>query len=185
MRIPFVAASLLAGHMALADCPPSPDVTSPLQALIEQAQTAQSFGQAQGLSVQMWALWLKAPDDAAQSTLDAGMRRRDVSDFAGALVQFDRLVEYCPAYAEGYNQRAFTHYLSGSYKAALADLDLALQRQPLHIGALSGRALTLMQMGERAAAREQMLEAVELNPWLSERALLEEGAPLGPQGEEL
>ena len=36
-----------------------------------------------------------------------------------------------------------------------------------------------------AEAREQMLAAVANNPWLSEKALLAKGAPLGLKGEDI
>lgn len=133
----------------------------------------------------MWQVWLRAPDEAAQEVLDAGMRKRDSYDFLGALAAFDRLVAYCPDYAEGFNQRAYIHFLRQDYAKALVDLDAALALQPLHVAAQSGRALTLMNLGQLSAARKQLLEAVKNNPWLSEAALLAKGAPLGPQGEDL
>ncbi|MEM6374150.1 MAG: tetratricopeptide repeat protein, partial [Pseudomonadota bacterium] len=137
------------------------------------------------ISGQMWALWLKAPDAAAQDVLDTGMRQRNNYDFVGAFASFDRLVDYCPDYAEGYNQRAFTSFLRNDFAAALRDLDTALRLSPRHVGAQSGRALTLMNMGRRAEARAQMQDALQNNPWLSERALLAKGAPLGPEGEDI
>ena len=171
--------------MANATCPDPVDVRGELLNLIAKAQAAESFSDGRRVSNEMWEVWLRAPDEAAQEVLDAGMRRRDVSDFAGALKEFDRLVDYCPTYAEGFNQRAFVNFLQGDFDRALVDLDIALKLQPYHIAAQSGRAMTLMNLGLIDEARAQMLVAVENNPWLSERALLAEGAPLGPKGKEL
>lgn len=173
------------GSGAAADCPEPQDVSKEMQTLFEEARSAENFTQGQSVSGKMWAVWLRAPDAAAQEILDAGMRRRDSYDFAGALQHFDRLAAYCPTYAEGFNQRAYIHYLQEDYAAALVDLDIALQLQPNHVGAQSGRGLTLMQMGRLAEARAQMLIAVENNPWLSEAALLAKGAPLGPKGDDI
>ena len=86
---------------------------------------------------------------------------------------------------EGYNQRAFTYFLSQDFVAALMDLDAALALSPNHVGAQSGRALTLMNLGRMDEARAQMQAALRNNPWLSERALLAKGAPLGPKGEDI
>jgi tetratricopeptide (TPR) repeat protein len=88
------------------------------------------------------------------------------------MAEFDRLVDYCPDYAEGYNQRAFIHYLRGDYTPALGQLDEALQRQPLHIAALAGKALTLIAMGREAEGQMVLAQALKLNPWLPERGLL-------------
>ena len=122
---------------------------------------------------------------ASQEVLDAGLRRRDSYDFAGALSEFDRLTAYCPTYAEGFNQRAYINFLQEDYEAALVDIDIALGLQPLHIAAQSGRALTLMKLGRIDEARAQLLIAVDNNPWLSEAVLLAEGAPLGPKGKDI
>ena len=185
MRLALILALILSANAALADCPPARDLQDELQGLIAKAQAAETESDGRQISGEMWRLWLQAPDASAQEALDAGMRRREVFDFAGAIAEYDRLVAYCPAYAEGWNQRAFAYYLQGAYEAALADLDRALELQPLHIAAQSGRALTLMNLGRTQEAREQMLIAVENNPWLSERALLADGAPLGLPGKEL
>lgn len=166
-------------------CPDAPDHAGALTALIAEANAAPDEAAGRVVSAQMWELWLDAPDEAAQEALDRGMRQRAEFDFAGALDSFDRLVAYCPDYAEGYNQRAFVHFLRGNYATALIDLDAALAIVPDHVGAQSGRALTLMNMGQTDAARLQLLAALANNPWLSERALLAEGAPLGPAGQEL
>lgn len=153
--------------------------------LIAKSQAAETYTDGRRISGEMWQVWLRAPDEAAQEVLDTGLRRRDSYDFAGALAEFDRLTDYCPDYAEGFNQRAYIHFLQENYEAALADLDIALGLQPLHIAAQSGRALTLMNLGRIEAARAQLLEAVGNNPWLSEAALLAEGAPLGPRGRDI
>lgn len=171
--------------IGLADCPPPEDVRREMLNLIARSQAAESFTEGRRVSQQMWQVWLRAPDETAQQVLDAGLRRRDSFDFVGALAEFDRLTAYCPTYAEGFNQRAYIHYLSEDFDNALIDLDIALTLQPLHIAAQSGRALTLMKLGRMDEARAQLLEAVDNNPWLSEAALLAEGAPLGPKGKDI
>ena len=173
------------GLPVVAACPAAQDIQPQMQSLIAQTQAAPNQQEGRRLSGEMWQLWLQAPDEAAQQALDRGMERRNLSDFVGALAAFDRLTAYCPDYAEGFNQRAYLYFLTGQHDKALVDLDIALKLQPLHIAALAGRALTLMNLGRLDEAREQMLAAVAMNPWLSERALLAEGAPLGPKGKDI
>lgn len=170
---------------AFADCPAPMDVSAELETLFAEAREATSDQAGRALSGQMWELWLKAPDAAAQEVLDRGMRKREIYDFAGALTDFDRLAEYCPLYAEGFNQRAFVHFLREDYDRALVDLDKALSLQPRHVGAQSGRALTLMNLDRIEEARAQLEEALENNPWLSERFLMAEGGPLAPKGKDI
>lgn len=177
--------SLLAAPAWSAACPAVPDYSGELAELIDSVRAAPDERSARPLSDQMWEIWLRAPDSAAQEVLDQGMRQRGSYDFLGAFESFAKLVEYCPHYAEGYNQRAYISFLREDYAAALVDLDVALTLSPGHVGAQSGRALTLMNLGRTDEARVQMLEALENNPWLSERALVAKGAILGPKGEDI
>ncbi|SFL96697.1 tetratricopeptide repeat protein [Shimia aestuarii] len=154
-------------------CPDGPDHSQALNALIEKVQAAPNEGAAQQHLNDMWAYWADAPDDTAQEILDRGMRKRAAWDLLGAQEDFDTLVTYCPDYAEGYNQRAFVNFLRQDFEAALPDLDRALELSPRHIGALSGRALSLIGLGRDAEAQDALAEALELNPWLPERVLLQ------------
>jgi len=154
------------------ECPPPPDHRAALSDLFAAAQKAKDEADAQRLTARMWGLWTDAPDATAQDWLDEGMSRRDVFDFTGATEAFDALVAYCPDYAEGYNQRAFVNYMRQDYSAALPDLNRALDRQPRHTGALTGKALTLIALHRPAEAALALRRALKLNPWLSERHLL-------------
>lgn len=166
-------------------CPAAPDHDAALADLASQIGEAENELAARPLSNQMWELWTDAPDDTAQALLDRGMRARGSYDFVGALEALDRLVTYCPDYAEGYNQRAFVNYLRQDFARALIDLDLALERSPKHVGALSGKALTLIGLGRLDDARIALDAALAVNPWLSERHLTAPGGPLAPKGEDI
>lgn len=176
---------MMAGTPVFASCPASPDIAADLQVLIAQANGAENEAVGREASGEMWKLWLKAPDETAQEMLDRGMRARAEFDFLGAVQTFNRLVEYCPEYAEGFNQRAFAFFLQEDFEKAMTDLDVALKLSPNHVGAQSGRALTLMNLGRMGEARLQLQGALKNNPWLSERFLLAKGGPLAPQGEDI
>lgn len=166
--------------VAQESCPPAQDHSAELEQLISQVQRAPDEGVAHLLSNQMWQFWADAPDERAQAILDRGMTRRAAFDFLGALEDFDQLIAYCSDYAEGYNQRAFVHYLRRDFAAALADLDRALELDPRHVAALSGRALSLYGLARMEEARVALGLALTLNPWLPERNLANPGGPLAP-----
>lgn len=165
----LILIAALAPNIALATCPPVPDRTSRHIELLDLLASAQNETQAREWSNELWGIWATAPDAAAQEILRRGMERRAAYDFKGALEDFDTLVDYCPDYAEGYNQRAFVNFIRQNYEASLEDLELALQITPDHIGALSGKALTLMQMGRQREGQIILRQALLLNPWLPER----------------
>ena len=167
-----IVALCLAGPAYGQTCPTPPDHSEALAALISEAQAAPD--QAAGLAVsnEMWALWADAPDPRAQELLDTAMARREMYDFDGALVAANALIDYCPDYAEGYNQRAFVNFLRESYELALPDLEKTVELNPRHVAALTGQALTLMAMDRKGEAALILRQALELNPWLGERSLL-------------
>ena len=163
---------LFADPLAAETCPAVSDQSARAAELLEGLQAAGSERAAAPYAAHLWEIWLTAPDAKAQEMLNTGIARREAFDFAGADEAFNALTAYCPGYAEGYNQRAFSRFLQQDYDAALTDLDLALQRAPEHIGALSGKALTLMGLGRDIEAQKVLRAALVLNPWLSERSLL-------------
>ena len=167
------------------DCPDVPDHSVEVSEVLSQIQEADSELAARALSGQLWEYWTDAPDERAQAALDRGMALRNAWDLPGAIEAFNNLIAYCPTYAEGYNQRAFAHYLRHDFRSALPDLDKAIELSPNHVAAISGRALTLLGLGRVDEARATLLQALELNPWLSERHLIAKDGPLALPGEDI
>jgi len=153
-------------------CPEAPPIAADMDRLVAQVQRAPDEMAARALSAEMWKLWLQAPDEYSQNLLDSAMARRNVADYTAAEAALTSLVQYCPFYAEGWNQRAFVRFLQSNWDGALSDLDQALKYNPRHTGALTGKALTLINAGRDDEAQPVLREALELNPWLAERALL-------------
>ena len=159
---------------ASADCSVGTDYTEELSQIVDQMQFAPDQGAAQVLSGKMWEIWLDAPDELAQAMLDEGLANLRYGDYVLSRASLSELIDYCPNYAEGYNQRAYVAFLSGDYAAALVDLDAAIALQPVHLGALTGKARTLIELDRSDEAQDVLRTALAINPWLGERALLTE-----------
>ena len=170
----YLIPALILATPLWADCPALPDRSDELAALFNEAQQAPDEQTGRAVALKMWDIWDDAPDAYAQDLLGEGMSRRASFDFVGANKAFDALVAYCPDYAEGYNQRAFVAFLRQDFPTALDDLDRALARNPLHVAALAGKALTLIGMGRDEDGQDVLRRALQLNPWLSERSLLKD-----------
>lgn len=169
----FGLIGLASAPLGAATCPEAPDHRAEISDLIAAAQAAPDETAGRVISNEMWQYWADAPDDYAQDLLDEGMTRRAAYDFEGAVAAFDALVDYCPAYAEGYNQRAFVNFIRQDYSAALPDLERAVALSPSHIAAMAGQALTLTALERPGEAALALRAALKLNPWLPERYLLE------------
>jgi len=173
IALSLIAAPLLVGP-ALAECADGRDYRDELAVIVDQMQFAPDQGRAQELAGEMWEIWLDAPDALAQGMLDEGLANQRYGDYAASRAVLSELIAYCPDYAEGYNQRAYAAFLAFDFEAALVDLDAAIALQPLHLGALTGKARTLIEMGRDEEAQEVLRTALAINPWLGERALLTE-----------
>ena len=172
MRMIFLLSFTSLALPLLADCPPAPNIKAAEGRILAEIGIAPDELTARQLSQGLWALWIQAPDAHAQSLLDKGMRAREGYDFATAYDAFSALTEYCPDYAEGYNQRAFVHFLRQEYEPALVDLEKAIARSPRHVAAIAGKALTLIGLDRNDEAQVVLRQALKLNPWLSERVYL-------------
>ncbi|MBO6717167.1 MAG: hypothetical protein JJ913_04330 [Rhizobiaceae bacterium] len=121
----------------------------------------------------IWEYWMAAgPTEEVRARLRDAIRAIHGYEIERALGLLDRIVADAPDYAEGWNQRAFAHFLGGSLDESLEDIDRTLELEPKHFGALSGKAMVLMQQGRAQLSQNALRDAVEIHPWLKERSLL-------------
>lgn len=121
----------------------------------------------------IWRFWFdQSPSVDVRASLDAGISRREAYDFEAAEQHFSEVVESAPNYAEGYNQRAFIRFLRENYNDAQIDLEIALELEPRHFGAMAGLFLVLQKKNQQDASLKMLQLAVEIHPWLKERFAL-------------
>jgi len=173
--IVFMAATSI-GHSAVAhSCAEFQANTVEKDQLYAELLTTPNEMLGRSVSSQLWEIWINAPDDESQDLMDRGRERIRVADYEKAIEYFTKLTEYCPLYAEGWNQRGYVYSLSQSYDASLEDITKALDLEPRHFGALAGRATVLISMGRTEIGYNALRRALAINPWLSERHLLPQG----------
>ncbi|MEN0087890.1 MAG: tetratricopeptide repeat protein [Pseudomonadota bacterium] len=117
--------------------------------------------------------WRKPPNGAAARLYRAANRVGQMGDMGMAVTMFDLLEDKAPDWPEVYAQRAYFKYRMGRYQAALDDIEIALELQPAHFVALSGKFYALVALRKPDAAQEALELAVTIHPWMSERKLLE------------
>lgn len=168
------AITLLGAGLARAECPSShPEAlavrTDPL---FEKLAASETEAEGMALASRIWSLWATAPDGPAQGLLDKGMQSIQWGAFDEAETALTYLIDYCPDYAEGWNQRAFARFLKADYAGAMMDLDRTLELEPRHFGAIAGRGLTFLKQGEKTLGFAALRQAVAIHPWINERHLL-------------
>lgn len=165
MRILLTCLALLFPSLTLAD--------EAYERLLSDLAKAESFQEAERLNSAIWQVWLTAPDAEAQDLIDQAQARRVIGDFEGAVAILDQLIAGWPDYAEGWNQRATVLFMAGRYEHSLKDVAEVLEREPRHFGALSGKGLIHLRLGQPALAELAIREAMRHHPYLNERFLLD------------
>ena len=119
----------------------------------------------------IWREWFQSGDELTDSQMQEAMQKRGNYDFAGAVEILSKVIELNPDYAEAWNQRATVYYYQGNYEASLEDIAKTLELEPRHFGALSGRAMIRLYQSKPALARQNIIEASKIHPYLKERSL--------------
>lgn len=145
-----------------------------LDELFTQLKGAQSAADANDLTTQIWDVWFH-PDvpDLAARMANASLAM-SAGDLSAALSLLSAVVKDYPDYSEGWNQRATLYYMLDNFESSLADIDKVLALEPRHFGALSGRVLIYLKQGKRPEALRDMIAALAIDPYLSEKALFPE-----------
>lgn len=141
--------------------------------LFAELQSAPTEAAARVAEDAIWRMWMaEGPTAEIRIAVADAMRARESYDWDKALALLDGVVEAAPDYAEGWNQRAFIHFLKEDFDASLADLDRALELEPRHFAALSGEAMVLMRQGRVELGQKALRAAIAIDPWLRERHML-------------
>lgn len=141
--------------------------------LFEALKNAPNEKEARLIETEIWEAWIDAaPTPELREQVESAMRMRGEYNYQGAREVLDKVVAEAPEYPEGWNQRAFILFLQGDYEASLADIKRVLELEPRHFGALSGQAMIYITQGRAELAQKTLRDAVNVHPYLKERALL-------------
>lgn len=173
MRMRYVLLILIFAACPAFACPDQPERAAERASLLAALANAETYTQARPAIGDMWKFWQTAPDEQAQEWLDEGLSRIRQADLEKAVQVLTGLVDYCPEYAEGYNQLAFAQFLQEAYDSSEENLKRAIELEPNHFGAISGLGLISVRMGKIETAKVWIRRAVAINPFLNERHILD------------
>ncbi len=123
---------------------------------------------------QIWRIWFSPSAPRLAALMEEAETAARLGNLSGAIRILNVIIKEYPDYAEGWNRRATMYFLVGNFAASFADVEEVLAREPRHFGALSGKSMMYLQLGERAKALQAMVAALRVHPYLSQRALFEE-----------
>lgn len=126
--------------------------------------TAENEQQSRSIAVAIEKLWLFADSDTIGVLMDRSARAVGEKKLDLATRLLDAVVELAPDYAEGWNRRAYVHYLQGDVERMVGDLRRCLALEPNHYRALDGLAQVLRETGQKKAALKAYERLIEIHP---------------------
>lgn len=167
-------AGLSTGAVAQNSLPATPLSTSEQKKLEEVEQLLDRlFGQlhkadnekgAKVIEQAIWRLWSQSGSPSADALLQQATKAMSANSNTVALRILDTIVEIKPDFAEAWNKRATIYYLERQFEKSLADIDVVLDLEPRHFGALSGLGMIRRQMGDQKGALEAFRRALVIHP---------------------
>nr|WP_295887726.1 tetratricopeptide repeat protein [uncultured Devosia sp.] len=145
-----------------------------LDTLFAQLRAAPDPQTAQGITDQIWIYWTTPADPILAARMQDVLALRINADFPAVIALLDDIVADHPDYAEAWNQRATIYYLLHNYEQSMADIEKVLELEPRHFGALAGRAVMYKEQGKDDLALKDILAAIAIHPFLTERAMFPE-----------
>ena len=151
---------------ALANAPRTADEKAKLLAdLYAQLATAEDEATAKKFADQIERLWHHSGSDTVDLLMErsAIAQRKNQPELAEKLL--NRVVALAPDYAEGFNQRAYFHFVRNNFDAAVGDLRRVLALDPSHYKALEGLAQIWRDTGNKKGALGVVKQLIDVHPF--------------------
>jgi tetratricopeptide (TPR) repeat protein len=126
--------------------------------------TAEDEKQAQPVTVAIERLWLFTGSDTIGVLMDRAARAIQDKNVDLALRFLDAVTDLAPDYAEGWNRRAYVHYLRNDLERMAGDLRRCLALEPNHYRALEGLAQVMRDTGDKKAALKAYRRLLDIHP---------------------
>jgi tetratricopeptide (TPR) repeat protein len=138
-----------------------------LSDLYARLATADDRQSAKAISASIERLWHFTGSETISLMMERALSALQAKDPELSLRLLDSVVSLAPTFAEGWNRRAYVHYLQKDYGSALADLRRALTLDPNHFKALDGLGNVMRQIGRKDAALVAFRMLLDIHPFWS------------------
>ena len=136
-----------------------------LNNLFNQLEKVNNSKSATLLEEKIWSIWNKHPtNNKLTERLEFGTELMQHGDYNYALRIFDNIIDTDPKWSEAWNKRATVHFLMSQFTNSLNDIDIVLNIEPRHFGALSGQARIFIKLHEYEKAIKSIEKALKFYP---------------------
>ena len=136
-----------------------------LNKLFSELKKINNSSEAKIIENKIWKLWTTHPSEQSLTNLLAkGSNYMSQDKLTSAHNVFSKAIELDPNWAEAWNKRATVLYLMGKYELSQKDIDVVLNLEKRHFGALSGQGLVQTALQNYEKAIESYIEAHKIYP---------------------
>ena len=136
-----------------------------LNKLFSELKKINNSSEAKIIENKIWKLWTTHPSEQRLTNLLAkGSSYMSQDKLTSAHKVFSKAIELDPNWAEAWNKRATVLYLMGNYELSQKDIDVVLNLEKRHFGALSGQGLVQTALQNYEKAIESYIEAHKIYP---------------------
>ena len=132
-----------------------------LDPLFDALRSSQDALELVEIEAAIWEIWYQSGDEQVDAMMEEAADLAGQGNLAGAEAIYTRVTERMPRFSEGWNRRATVRYYQRDYEGSLDDIEVTLNLEPRHFGAIwgLGMILGLQRDFERAiVAFERLLE---------------------------
>ena len=167
-----VGASALAQHSARSGAGPSVPKTPAerekmLSDLYAHLATAGDEDSAKAVAEAIERVWVNSGSDTIDVLMERSMKAVGEKNYELALKLLDHVVALAPDFTEGWNRRAYVHYMKSEVDLALGDLRRTLALDPNHFKALDGLGQILREIGQKRPALKAFKQLLDVHPYWS------------------
>jgi len=146
-----------------------------LDKLFLELSETKSEDRADKLEKEIWAIWNWHPDDyQLTAKLELGTRLMYDGDYDYALKVFNKVIVTDPKWSEAWNKRATLFFFMKNFQDSLKDIEVVLNLEPRHFGALSGQAQIFIELKEYERALDSLKKAKKIHPIIRGNKLIPE-----------
>ncbi len=117
----------------------------------------------ESMPVEPLAAWQKREQIRTEVHYSLGIEKFNVKDYAGAIVDFDKVIERNPEYVRAYYERGRAQARLGDYANGIASLTQVIKMAPEDTDAYHGRGTIKFILGNYADAILDLDKAIELD----------------------
>ncbi len=146
----------------------SNSICDELNNLFFKLKNAENFSKATSIEKKIWNIWItNGSNQKNNSEMSKGLILFNNGNLKKALKVFLNLCEVEPEWAEPFNKVATIKFLQKDYITSIKYIELTLEKERRHFGAISGLAQINLRLGRFENALNNINQVLKIHPFIS------------------